>query len=334
MKHPFLLVAFSVLSLVTANAQNVGIGTTTPTYPLTVIASTNKGIVQKDGAVEVGFFTNASSAYLQTWTNHPLRFAANNGTAALSILPNKYVGIGTTAPLTPFQVEVTSSFSGPVGIGTTTPATTLHVIGTASVMSNIGIGTTLPTTNLDINGNMRLRGGSPAAGAILTSTDANGNVEWGRTVAFRAPGGVGGANIDIPNSAWTKIAFNTTPSYNLSLAYQPIAAQFVAPETAIYHFDAHLQWLGFDYEVAVRARVNHNGGISTVASSTNDYGQDIIDGHTVIANLATGVSFDIRLDQGDIIWIEGYRHAASGATGNISGFAGDTWFTGHLEARF
>ncbi len=43
---------------------------------------------------------------------------------------------------------------------------------------DVGIGTNAPTTNLDVNGTVRIRGGTPAAGQVLTASDANGNATW------------------------------------------------------------------------------------------------------------------------------------------------------------
>ncbi|MEK9186444.1 MAG: hypothetical protein AAB885_02545 [Patescibacteria group bacterium] len=43
---------------------------------------------------------------------------------------------------------------------------------------NVGIGTVIPTAKLDIDGQIKIRGGSPAAGKVLTSLDANGAAEW------------------------------------------------------------------------------------------------------------------------------------------------------------
>jgi len=42
---------------------------------------------------------------------------------------------------------------------------------------NVGIGTTNATATLDVNGTIKIRGGSPAAGKVLTS-DANGLASW------------------------------------------------------------------------------------------------------------------------------------------------------------
>lgn len=42
---------------------------------------------------------------------------------------------------------------------------------------NLGLGTTAPTSQLDLTGQIRIRGGAPAAGRVLTS-DANGLATW------------------------------------------------------------------------------------------------------------------------------------------------------------
>lgn len=43
---------------------------------------------------------------------------------------------------------------------------------------NVGIGTDAPSQVLDVNGQVRIRGGSPSAGKVLTATDSNGNASW------------------------------------------------------------------------------------------------------------------------------------------------------------
>ncbi len=112
--------------------QNVGIGTNTPNYPLTVMAPTaGKGIVQKTGDVEVGFYTSSGSAFIQTWSNHSLNFTTNNSTAYMTL----------------------------------------------TTQGNLGIGINSPSAKLDVNGQLRIRGGEPGAGKVLTS-DANGLANW------------------------------------------------------------------------------------------------------------------------------------------------------------
>jgi len=88
----------------------VGIGTTAPTAPLTVIANdTSKGIIQKTGIVEVGFYTNISAAYVQTWSPTNLNFATGNGGAKITILhSNGFVGVNTASPAA--QLDVNGTF--------------------------------------------------------------------------------------------------------------------------------------------------------------------------------------------------------------------------------
>ncbi|MES2648244.1 MAG: hypothetical protein V4717_15310 [Bacteroidota bacterium] len=130
--HKFISLTIACTISLCSLAQNVGIFTTTPLYPLTVVAQNNKGITQKNGTVEMGFYTSLTSAYLQTWSNHNLQFATNNSPAQMTL---------TTA-------------------------------------GNLGIGVSAPTARLDVNGTVRIRGGNPSVGDVLTATDANGNAEW------------------------------------------------------------------------------------------------------------------------------------------------------------
>ncbi len=52
-------------------------------------------------------------------------------------------------------------------------ATNLYNNGTS-----IGINTNSPSTTLDVNGTVKIQGGSPENGKILTSTNSNGNAQW------------------------------------------------------------------------------------------------------------------------------------------------------------
>lgn len=89
-----LLISLVLILVRQTHAQNIGIGTNAPTYPLTVIGGLQgKGIVQKNGAVEVGFYTSSNAAFVQTWSNHPLFFSTGNGSAQM-ILNSTGLGVG------------------------------------------------------------------------------------------------------------------------------------------------------------------------------------------------------------------------------------------------
>lgn len=137
------LFAVLVFNLMTANAQRVGIGTNQPTAPLTVISDvSSKGIIQKDGDMEIGFFTDISSgsAYIQTWSNHPLRFGTNNSSAQMTLATNGNVGIGVgiTTPSDKLVVSGVTSTSG-LKVGSTSASTVIgdiilgqHVVGASA----------------------------------------------------------------------------------------------------------------------------------------------------------------------------------------------------------
>ena len=48
---------------------------------------------------------------------------------------------------------------------------------------NVGIGTTGPSQKLDVNGSVRIRGGSPNPGDVLTATSTNGTATWGNSAS-------------------------------------------------------------------------------------------------------------------------------------------------------
>lgn len=117
------------------NIGNVGIGTGTaiPATLLTV-RSNNYGITQEDatGTSQIGFYTDSSSAWIQTHTNTDLSFATKN----------------SLAPQMTLQ-KVTGNF----GVGTVTPSEKLEVAGKTK------------TTNLQVTT-------GAGAGKILTSDAA------------------------------------------------------------------------------------------------------------------------------------------------------------------
>jgi hypothetical protein len=89
-------------------SQNVGIGTATPAYPLTVNAAGN-GIVHKGGAVEIGTSVSALGGMLQTFTNHHLRFGAGSNVTKMILTTTGELAIGTSLPYA--RMHATANYS-------------------------------------------------------------------------------------------------------------------------------------------------------------------------------------------------------------------------------
>ncbi len=83
-----------------AGSTNIGIGTQTPSDPLTVqTASGVAGITHTDGTVALKTIVNSSGGFFGTTTNHPF-YLLSNGSTKVTILSNGNVGIGNVTPTT------------------------------------------------------------------------------------------------------------------------------------------------------------------------------------------------------------------------------------------
>ena len=165
---------------------NVGIGTSSPLSRLTVqTASENYGLLHTNGTVQVGTWAGSGSAGTQggwygTKTNHPLRFFAYNSGAAMTILPNGRVGIGTTNP-TIGKLHVDGGTStGVYGISSGTGIYAAGVYGESSG----GINST------------GVKGTSTSGSGVFGSSDSNygvyGYSKSGSAVSGYSPSGYAG----------------------------------------------------------------------------------------------------------------------------------------------
>jgi hypothetical protein len=146
----------------------------------------------------------ASDASIYNYENGDLTFGVNgNGVMSIAQTPNAqprvYIGPGLSNTNT-LELVSSGGFTDTTSIGFANGseefvigmneegkmlfgANAVDMASTNVVMTlddnsqSVGIGITAPTQKLDINGQIRIRGGSPAAGSVLTS-DANGVGTW------------------------------------------------------------------------------------------------------------------------------------------------------------
>ena len=97
------------------NSGKVGIGTSTPEFPLSVFTANNAyGIAQTDGTIRMATFLGGSTGggWLGTFSNHKLSFFVNNGGARMTVDTTGNIGIGTTTPASKLTVQTSSSGLG------------------------------------------------------------------------------------------------------------------------------------------------------------------------------------------------------------------------------
>jgi hypothetical protein len=88
--------ALQTRGIVVSDNGNVGIGTKTPSRPLTVHRS-GVGLMHEDGNVELATSVNNVGGYVGTLSAHPLSLGSH-GNTTMTIAPSLNVGIGPTAP--------------------------------------------------------------------------------------------------------------------------------------------------------------------------------------------------------------------------------------------
>lgn len=101
---------------------------------------------------------------------------------------------------------------------------------------HVGIGTNSPTAPLDVNGTVRIRGGNPAEGAVLTS-DANGNASWQSKSQPSLGAGLAAFQV-LPKSSLEKVKFVVSTGYDEShvqfntfgSAYNNTTHEFTVPD--------------------------------------------------------------------------------------------------------
>jgi hypothetical protein len=85
---------------------------------------------------------------------------------------------------------------GTIGIGSNAPSNSLYILSSG----NVGIGTTAPGAKLEVAGQIKITGGSPGSGKVLTS-DSSGLATW-QTITGTLPSGSSGQTLRHNGTEW------------------------------------------------------------------------------------------------------------------------------------
>lgn len=164
MKSFFVFLSALLLNLIAVNAQNVGIGTTTPSQPLS-FANTQGGKISffKTGTTHYGI--GMQGAMLQVYTPNP----------DTDIL----FGWGSSES---FNEKFRITGSGLVGIGTEYPSATLDVRRTTDVTANFFGSVAISHFNYGLDEHTYIRGGKAGANVLLNDFAGAGNVGIGTSM--------------------------------------------------------------------------------------------------------------------------------------------------------
>lgn len=181
-----------MLFSITAAAQNVGIGETTPNETRLQVKRTDSALLllhnsSTGGDVKTGLFFKNGSSY-----------------------SGSIITTGNTGAQT-FRMGF-STFGAPTPSG---------LIERISILDggNVGIGTTNPTAKLEVNGSLKLTGGSPGAGKFLIS-DPTGFASWYDLSPSLLPAGASGNTLRHNGTGWVANSLLYNNGTNIGIGIQ------------------------------------------------------------------------------------------------------------------
>lgn len=181
-----------------------------------------------------------------------------------------------------------------------------------TVDGKVGIGISSPTEKLEVNGQVKITGGSPGAGKVLTS-DANGLAAWednaNPKVGFSA---YLSTTTIITNATETKLT-GFTEFFDNNNSFNNSTGEFTAPSNGIYQFNFTVGWSSSSSvtDVPTMLRIRKNSNVQTGSQFTkhvtlnSSYGE------------SSNLTFIRNLSAGDIITFHVFYTSSSAL--NVSG---------------
>ncbi len=183
-------------------------------------------------------------------------------------------------------------------------------------------------TNVTVTGQVKINGGAPASGKVLTS-DASGLGSW-----VMPSGGTGfsviktDGSLSIPSSlvSLTKVTFNNL-QHNSGAAYNNTNSEFTVPVTGFYHFDVKLKFATYAGSVGSIFEISLYKRTAIDVTGFPFYQQEIIPSTT--KSFSQNISTTLLLTAGDIIDVRILQNGTVAATvlgpntsGYVSTFSG------------
>ncbi|RXK60527.1 hypothetical protein ESA94_08645 [Lacibacter luteus] len=338
--------------------------TNSSTSALGVINTGNGAAIEGSGSAGAGVYGNS-------YNGAGVNALSTNGFGVFASSNNSTAIYGFGSNVFPTIKAVNSSGNAILGEATASGSSGLYGVSTigggygvrGSNEAGIGIyghtntgtgvyassttGTALSTVStagglaFNVIGKVRIAGTptAPAAGYVLTSTDAQGNADWQPQaeatpkIAFRSYGVLSGEELEdlISGSSFLGEIDNQVyykyENYDYGSGFDLNGSKFTVPVTGLYHFDAGLKYeenLLFDYtQIKISLMLIRDSKIYTMARSGSYMNST--------ENLQLNLSSDLLLQKGDVIWISTSHTNTLGLPSYLDiALDAQQYFNGHL----
>jgi hypothetical protein len=353
MKQYITLLAFWVFSNESIG-QNIGVGTATPhpsaaldvssatrgllaprvtSTQRNAIASPAEGLLVYDTDLNALYNYNGSAWSAVGGNGLTLPYSASPALAGLAFaISNTGTAIqGSATAASAYGIFGVNNTASGFGIG----GNSISGTGVYGFSSGSGVGLRGVSNSgyaLLTSGNLRLTGGNtnPSTGAVLTSTDANGNAVWKpNQIAFRA---VGVENQFITQGVDRKLEFSVA-QFNYGNGFSPFSGSvtsgssvFTAPVSGVYAFEAVVTIFTSDNidfsEVNLSFFVN---GIKSVETYIDDF-----DNNSNFGLVFGSIQTTLKLNENDKVYLSVRQNNSQNESVSAKQISNRNWFSGHL----